>query len=94
MDMQQEVIKEALWDATQATMAIKAVSEMMREYAEQKDWSSEVANHIDSGMWLCGALSDHQRNLIERMERVMNGLELEAEPIKRPTLSDALHAAR
>ncbi|WP_027853506.1 hypothetical protein [Marinobacterium litorale] len=62
-------LQKMLWDASQASMAIKAVSEMMREYTTNKSFSHDVIDHIDSGMWLCGELSDHQKNLVDRVER-------------------------
>lgn len=89
-----ESLREVLWDATQATMAIKAVSEMMREYTTHKEWSLELVDHIDSGMWLCGELSDHQKHLLDRVEMSLNQGRLagrpESAPAGRRTFADSL----
>lgn len=87
-------VKSVLWDVTQASMAIKAVSEMMREYTTHKEYSLELIDHIDSGMWLCGELSLHQRRLLDQVEVGLNTGRFtggaESASVGRKTLADSL----
>lgn len=92
--LHQDSMEHVLWDVTQASMAIRALSEMMREYTTNKDLSGEVLDHIDSGMWLCGELSVHQKRLIEQLESGLRGGIFpggsESRSGKRKTLADSL----
>lgn len=61
-------VKDKLWDANQAAMAIEAVSAMMRDYTDRSNWTLKMADHVDSGMWLCMEMSSRQRDLLSEIE--------------------------
>lgn len=87
-------LTEVLSRVNLASMSIEALAEMMREYTTSKKMSHEVLDHIDCGMWLCGELSIHQRQLIDQVDvslrqgRFVGGPESFSEG--RKTLADSL----
>ncbi len=87
-------LEKVLSRVTLASMAVESISAMMREYACNKEWSHELLDHIDSGMWLCSELSIHQRQLIDQVDvslrqgRFVGGPESASDG--RKTLADSL----
>jgi len=57
-----------VWDISKASTAVVALSEMMQEHGENRDWSRKASHNVEHGMWLCQALGSHQQALLERLE--------------------------
>lgn len=92
-----DAITGIVLDVSQASGAIVALSSMMQEYSAYKNRSHESACHIESGMWLCGELGNHQQVLLERLEIALNRPDLLKGPesllADRPGFSDSLSVA-
>ncbi|PHS47264.1 MAG: hypothetical protein COB05_09795 [Marinobacter sp.] len=86
-----------VWDVNKASSAVMAMSEMMQEYIAHKEPSLKTIEHIEYGMWLCGELGNHQKQLLERLESALNQSEFSEGPeslqADRPEFSDSLSLA-
>jgi hypothetical protein len=84
-------------DVSKASSAVMAMSELMQEYLTHKQPTLESMENIEYGVWLCGELGNHQKQLLERLETALNRSEFSGGPesllADRPEFSDSLSLA-
>lgn len=84
-------------DVSKASSAVMAMSELMQEYLTHKEPTVESMENIEYGVWLCGELGNHQRQLLERLEISLNQSEFSEGPeslrADSPKFGDSLSVA-